>query len=116
MAKNGFRKNMGIKPLFCFSRSIFSLCLSFFLSSFDARLTVFLSCGTAQRGKRGKFSLQRVVSHYSEIGSEFFTKMILGFVGVTLLGLVRISKTRYLWKDLSLLTFLFIVLIAKMDN
>lgn len=81
MAKNGFRKNMGIKPLFCFSRSIFSLCLSFFLSSFDARLTVFLSCGTAQREKRGKFSLQRVVSHYSEIGSEFFTKMITWFCG-----------------------------------
>ena len=116
MAKNGFRKNMGIKPLFCFSRSICSLCLSFFYPVLMLTLSSFFRVELRKGGKRGKFNLQRVVSHYSEIGSEFFTKMILGFVSVTLLGLVRISKTRYRWKDLSLLTFLFIILIAKMEN
>ena len=79
-------------------------------------LSSFFRVELRKGGKGGKINLQSVISHYSEIGSKFFTKMILGFVGVTLLGLVRISKTRYRWKDLSLLTFLFIILIAKMEN
>ena len=36
----------------------------------------------------------------SESGSGFFPKMLLGFLFVTLAGLGRISKMKYLCKDL----------------
>ena len=98
--------------LFFFFRSIFFPLPLFFISSLMLILSSFFRVELRKGGKRGKVNLQRVVSQYSETGKEFFTKRILGFLGITISGLVRISKTRYRWKDLSLLTFLFIILIA----
>ena len=53
---------------------------------------------------------------YSEISSGFLLKMLPVFVSVTLLTLVRISKTRYRWKDLSLLTLLLTNLLTYTES
>ena len=39
----------------------------------------------------------------AKLAVDFFPKMLLVFLYVTLSGLVRISKMRYGWKDASLL-------------
>ena len=57
-------------------------------------------------GKR-QINLQRVVCK-QETGSGFIPKMLPFLISVTLTGLVRISKMRYHWKDLSLKLLLFL--------
>ena len=54
---------------------------------------------------KGQINLQRVVGKQRN-WQWIFTEKLPYFVSVILLGLVRISKTRYGWKDLSLLTSL----------
>ena len=44
-------------------------------------LSPFFRVELRKGGKRGKFNLQRVVSHYSEIGSEFFYQNDTWFCG-----------------------------------
>ena len=38
----------------------------------------------------------------SKVGSGFLLKMLVGFLSVTLSGLDKMFKLRYVWKDLSL--------------
>ena len=53
----------------------------------------------------------------SEIGSGFFLQNVAFVVSVTLLGLVRISKTKYRWKDPSLLKLLLTnLLVFKLND
>ena len=75
--------------------------LSFiYVASFLAHHIVFFfawNCGWLTFQKRDKFNLKRV--------DGFLPKMLLGSLYIIFLsGLVRISKMRYLWKELSLLT------------
>ena len=53
----------------------------------------------------GKGQIQQVVCKQRN-WQWIFPQNVTFFVSVTLSGLVRISKTRYRWKDLSLLTLL----------
>ena len=46
----------------------------------------------------------------SKVGSGFFLKMLVGFLSVTLSGLDKMFKLRYVWKDLSLRNLLSISL------
>ena len=62
--------------------------------------------------ERDKFNLQRVNQNWQWI----FPKMFLGFLYVTLSGLVRVSITRCRWKDLSLLTLLLTVSYMRKEN
>ena len=62
-------------------------------------------CGWLTFQKRDKFNLQRLVSKQRNWQS-IFPQYITWFSYTTLSGLVRISKTRYRWKGLPLLTFL----------
>ena len=55
---------------------------------------------------KAKANLQRVVGKQQNC-TGFFPRMLPFFVSVTLLGLVRIFKTRHHWKYLSLLMLLF---------
>ena len=98
-----------LRIYFDLSFSLFFPLRFLFIHSFVAQFIVFLLhmelwLVTFLGKGQVKFNLQRVVSN-SEIGSGFFLKMLL-FLCVTLSGLVRISKTRYRWKGLSLLTLL----------
>ena len=53
----------------------------------------------------------------SKLAVDFFPKVLLVFfVCVTLSGLVRISKMRYGWKDVSLLKLLLNNLIALTES
>ena len=75
--------------------------LSFiYVASFLAHHIIFFfawNCGWLTFQKRDKFNLKRV--------DGFLLKMLLGSLYIIFLsGLVRISKMRYLWKELSLLT------------
>ena len=101
-----------------------SLSLSFFLlpfsviSSFVARFFVFLSHGivAGQLFRKGTNIIVKEEWVNSEISSGFLLKMLPVFVSVTLLTLVRISKTRYRWKDLSLLTLLLTNLLTYTES
>ena len=66
------------------------------------------TCGWLTCQERGKFNLQSVVCTNSKIGSGFFPQNVTFFMSIILAGLIRISKTRYHWKDLSLKKFMFI--------
>ena len=58
---------------------------------------------------KGQINLQRVVCKQQNWQLISPQKLMLPFlVSVTLTGLVRISKMRYRWKDLSLKLLLFI--------
>ena len=61
----------------------------------------------------GKGQIQRVVCKQRN-WQWIFPQNVTFFVSVTLSGLVRISKTRYRWKDLSLLTLLRIDLLIQL--
>ena len=52
----------------------------------------------------------------SKLAVYFFPEMLLVFLYVTLSGLVRISKMRYGWKDVSLLKLLLNNLIALTES
>ena len=87
----------------------------FFKSSFVAQFIFFLLHQILAGYfflERDKFNLQRVNQNWQWI----FPKMLLGFLYVTLSGLVRVSITRCRWKDLSLLTLLLTVSYMRKEN
>ena len=88
----------------------FFLCLSCLLAVLLPTLLSFFArnCGWLTFKERGKFNLQRVVCKQCLIGSGFSPKCYLFWECNSLTGLVRISKTRYCWKDLSLKKLMFI--------
>ena len=55
--------------------------------------------------ERDKVHFERVVCKTRNL-QWIFPQNVTFFVSVTLSGLLRVSKTRYRWKDLSLLTLL----------
>ena len=65
------------------------------------------NCAWLTFQERGKLILKEQYVK-SETGSGFFPKILPFSVSVPLTGLVRISKMRYCWKDLSLKLLLFI--------
>ena len=87
----------------------FFLCLSCLLAVLLPTLLSFFArnCGWLTFKERGKFNLQRVVCKQRN-WQWIFPQIVTLFVSVTLTGLVRISKTRYCWKDLSLKKLMFI--------
>ena len=90
------------------SRSSFFLCLSSFILAVSLpTLSSFLLHGIVAGQlfrERDKYNLQRVVGKQRMV-VDFSPKSYL-FVSLTLLGLVRISKRRYRWKVISLVTLL----------
>ena len=92
MAKNEFCKKKGI-----------------FSDQSDAIKQLFHACARAKI----YFKEYRV---NSEIGSGFSPKTLPFFLSVTMSGLVRLSKTRYHWKDLSLLTLLLTNLLTETES
>ena len=89
--------------LFFLSCSLFSLCLSCLLAVLLPTLSSFFCMELWLANFLGKGQIESLKS-----SSGFFPKMIPFLVSVTLTGLVRISKKRYCWKDLSLKKLLFI--------
>ena len=89
-----------------FCRSPFFLCHSSLLAVFCPfyRLVFWLGIVAGQLLRKGTNLIFKEQSVNSEIGSGLFLNILPFFVSVTVLGLVRISKTRYRWK--SLLTLL----------
>ena len=90
-----------------------SLSLSFFLSFLLYwwfccalyRLSFARNCGWLTFQEKGKLNFQRVVCKQRN-WQCIFPQNVTFFVSVTLSRLFRISKTRYRWKDISLLTLL----------
>ena len=85
------------------------LCLSCLLTVLLPNLSSFfcMELWLANFLGRGNFNLQRVVCKQWN-WQWIFPQNVTFFVSVTLTGLVRISKTRFRWKDLSLKKLLFI--------
>ena len=91
------------------SHSLFSFAFSCLLAVLLPTYHPFFAwnCDWLTFKERGKFNLQRVVGKQRN-WKGIFPQNITFFVSVTLTGLVRISKTRYCWKDLSLDKLMFI--------
>ena len=114
------------RPKFGLTLRIYSdLCLSLFfcplpffiISSFVAHFIVFLLHGILAGQlfqERNKYNLQRVVG--KQRNWRCFPPKSYLFVSLTLLGLVRISKRRYRWKVLSLVTLLLTNLLTYTES
>ena len=93
-------RSFSLAPLFSFAFLLYQqFCCPFY------RLSFAWNCGWPTFQERDKYNLQRVVGKQRNQQS-IFPQNVTFFVSVTLLALVRISKTRYCWKDLYFLTLL----------